>query len=82
MIATSNIFLIIRRRIECLLTKCGSCADEEKARIELPVGAVHELGQLQNRERDQEEHKAGGSDVVERGDGVELDSTLLQKDLD
>ena len=62
-------------------TKGRGCAYQQEAWVKLPVSAVHELGQLQDREGHKQEDKASRSDVVQCGDGVELDPPLLQQDL-
>ena len=72
------------------LTKGCSSADEQQARQQAPwqwhhdddLVPGHERGQLHDAEGDKQEHKARRRDVVERGDGVELDAPVMEQDLD
>ena len=46
------------------------------------MGRGHEHRKLQEGEGDEQECKAGGCNIIERGDGVELDAPVLEQDLD
>ena len=63
-------------------TKRRRRAAQQPPRVPHQRLVVDHAWQLHHRERHAHEHEARGRDVVERGNGVELDALALQEDLD
>lgn len=63
-------------------TECRRRAAKQQHRPELPVSVCPHHRELNEEEGDGEEREAGGGNIVERRDGVQLDSALLEQDLD
>jgi hypothetical protein len=63
------------------LTEGARRADQQERHVDHEVRVVDHARQLDVQEGDEEEHEAGGRDVVERGHGVHLDAAPLQQDL-